>query len=353
MFRFGEPRVLIPLWLYVRSNRAEPSRLVRDFGQLFLLAIDGTTLAEETAEFFSTFRIGGVVLFKDNYENPRQLKEFVDTLQRRCAGDDVPLLVATDHEGGRVQRFQTGMTRIPPMSELRRASTAEIVSCHRTIAQELRAVGVRLNLAPVADLSAPGHAGAIGDRSFGMDPARVAKCVRAAVCGLQMEGVLSCVKHFPGHGGTGTDSHDEQPVVGVSRHRMDRRELVPFRAAFEAGVAATMTAHIVYPAAGDREWPASLSEHWIGRVLRAELGFAGLVISDAIEMKALMNHWSAEECGARALIAGTDIVLFYREDSQFETFYRLRRRVERGEFDPALVARALNRVAKAKAKVRG
>lgn len=325
--------------------------LVRDFGQLFIMAFDGKRLPPDVAEFYLTFRIGGVILFADNYEDPRQLAALTAELQARCAAPGAPLFIATDHEGGRVQRFREGFTRIEPMSRFGARAPAETEAAHRAIARELSAAGVNFDLAPVADLCADGSPGAIGDRSFGTDPERVAAHVVAAIRGLSAGGVLSCVKHFPGHGATAQDSHKELPVVAADRALMDRRELVPFRAALGAGADAVMTAHVVYPGAGDPEWPASLSPYWLTTVLREELGFDGLLITDAIEMKALKLRWSPVECGFRAQRAGADILLYYREAHQFAAFAELRRGLEAGEIEPAAVERSLERVRRAKRRL--
>jgi beta-N-acetylhexosaminidase len=325
-------------------------QIVDDFGQLFLMALDGPRLADDAAEFFRSFRIGGVILFRDNFRDVGQLRSLIDELQRRCA-PTAPLFIATDHEGGRVQRFRAGFTRIEAMAECGRLAPSEVLGRHRVIGRELRAVGVNFNLAPVADVCAPETPGAIGDRSFGPDAARVAECVCAAIAGLRHEGVLSCVKHFPGHGCTTQDSHDELPVVHAGRAELDGRDLVPFRAAIAADVEAIMTAHVLYPGAGDADWPASLSRHWITDVLRRQLGFDGLVVTDAIEMKALTSSWSPESCGRKALAAGSDVLLYYKEAHQFEAFHALRCALERGDIDPAPIAASLRRIARAKAGV--
>jgi len=321
--------------------------LVDDFGQLFIMAFDGLRPAPEAVEFFRHFRIGGIILFADNYDSPRQLQLLTDELQREAVGK-APLFVATDHEGGRVQRFRHGFTRIPPMAELGAMDAAATELMHGQIATELRAAGVNFNLAPVADLCGSDQPGAIGDRSFGIQPDVVAKHVVAAIRGLQLRGVLACVKHFPGHGATLQDCHDELPVIYLSRDELDQRDVLPFRAAFAAGVAAVMSAHVLYPNAGDPGWPASISRHWLARVLRSELAFRGLTVSDALEMKALSTQWTPVECGLHALTAGTDILLYYREADQYTAFYELRRALEHGQIDPTPIALSLRRVEAAK-----
>lgn len=332
--------------------RRPRSTLVEDFGQLFLVAFDGPALPSDVAEFLRTFRIGGVVLFGDNYRDLAQLGALTADLQRRAATPEQPLFVATDHEGGRVQRFREGFTRLPPMAACGGAEPRETAAIHRLAARELRGAGINFNFAPVADLCPADLPGAIGDRAFGVDPQGVAAHVAAAVCGIQAEGLLACAKHFPGHGATVDDSHRVLPVIDRTMAELAAGDLVPFRAAIAAGVGAVMTAHVVYPRAADGELPASLSPRWLHGVLRGDLGFDGLIVTDALEMKALRSRYSYAECGRRALEAGSDVLLYYKEAHLYEAFWELRSSFERGEIDPAPIAVSLDRVLLAKRRLR-
>jgi beta-N-acetylhexosaminidase len=327
-----------------------PADLVRNFGQLFIMAFDGLQPQPEVLEFFSAFNIGGVILFADNYSDPSQLRDLTANLQKRASRPELPMFIATDHEGGRVQRFRNGFTRVPSMAKCGSGSAAQTELLHRKIARELLSAGVNLNFAPVADLCGAEQSGAIGDRSFGTDATVVSEHVRAAIRGLQEEGVAACVKHFPGHGFTTEDSHRELPRIQQTREELWRTDLQPFRTAIAAGVEGVMTAHALYPLAGDQEWPASLSPFWITDVLRRDLGFRRMVITDAIEMKGLMMQWSPETCGFRALLAGSDVLLYYREAHQFRAFDELRRGLEAGEIPPGIVRASLARVKEAKAR---
>ena len=322
--------------------------IVDRFGQLFIMAFDGLRPASDTVEFLTTFGIGGLILFEDNYESVGQLRALTHELQARCGGADRPLLICSDHEGGRVQRFRAGFTELPSMATVGRGEPADTESLYRTAARELRAAGVNLNLAPVADVCPAEQAGTIGDRSFGNDPDAVAAHVAAAVRGVQGEGVLACAKHFPGQGGTAQDGHREIPTVVSSWDDLDSRDLAPFRAAIAAGVGAIMTAHVRYPYAADPEHLGSLSSFWLGDVLRHQLGFRGLILSDALEMKGIMTQYDAIDSGLQALAAGTDLVLYYKEEDQFTAFYELRKALESGELDPGPIAASLARVRQAK-----
>jgi beta-N-acetylhexosaminidase len=328
----------------MRSHRS----LIADFGQLFLMAFDGPALPDDVAEFLRTFHIGGVVLFADNYRDPAQLRALVDDLQQRAAAPGRPLFIATDHEGGRVQRFRAGFAPLPPLAELGRGEVSETERFHERAARELASCGINVNFAPVADLCPCDAAGAIGDRSFGDDPDRTASHVAAAARAIARAGLLACAKHFPGHGSTTEDSHRVLPSVGLGLAELASRDLIPFRAAIEAGVGAVMTAHVVY--SGD-SLPASLSPFWLRDVLRGALGFDGVIITDAIEMKALKGRFRYADAGALALEAGSDVILYYKEGHQYEAFWELRSRLERHELDAARVAESLERVEAAKARL--
>jgi beta-N-acetylhexosaminidase len=325
------------------------SDLASSFGQLFIMAFDGLQPQPEVLEFLIAFNIGGVILFADNYSDPEQLRSLTSLLQQRC-GTRWPLFITTDHEGGRVQRFRRGFTAVPPMAKCGTGPTSKTEALHREVARELRAVGINLNFAPVADLCSAEQAGAIGDRSFGTEPVIVAEHVRAAIAGLQGEGVVACAKHFPGHGFTVQDSHHELPYISRSQEDLWNVDLVPFRAAIDAGVEAIMTAHAVYPHSADPDGPASLSSVWIRNILREQMGFGGIVVTDAIEMKGLMTRWSPETCGYRALLAGSDVLLYYREAHQFRAFDELRRALMSGEIPPSMVEQSLARIRKVKAR---
>lgn len=317
---------------------------------MFILAFDGPRVSGELIEFFRTFRIGGLILFADNFEHTRQLRELTSELQRSCVRDGPALFIATDHEGGRVQRFGDGFTRIPPMAELAPRPSVEVESLFHRVGLELASCGINFNLAPVADLCSALRPGAIGDRSFGTNPEEAAQQVCAVVAGLQRAGIMSCVKHFPGHGDTDVDSHRDLPSIAVTRKQLDARELVPFRAAIAAGAAAVMSGHALYPQAGDADLPASLSAHWLREVLRRQLGFDRLVVADAVEMDGLRRHWDPLEAGRLAIDAGNDLLIYYRIDDELETVYELHRALARGEIDPTVIAQSLARISAAKTR---
>jgi beta-N-acetylhexosaminidase len=244
---------------------------------------------------------GGVVLFAPDIRGPEQLAELTGSLR----SERPDLLIAVDEEGGDVTRLEAAEGSSFP-GNLALGAVDDVALTRRVgaaIGGELAAAGVNFDLAPVADVIVDPANPIVGVRSFGSDPQLVARHVAAFVEGLQGVGVAACAKHFPGHGESVADSHLELPVVETDRETLFARALPPFKAAVDAGVQSVMTAHIRFAALDDQ--PATLSAKTIG-LLRAELGFAGLIITDALEMRAISGTVGLEEGAVRALTAGAD-----------------------------------------------
>jgi beta-N-acetylhexosaminidase len=241
--------------------------------------------------------LGGITLFAYNVDSPVQLAAL--TARLREAGD---VIVAIDEEGGDVTRLEADRgSSYPGNLALGAVDDVELTEeVAAAIAGELVRAGVNVNFAPVADANTNPHNPVIGVRSFGSDPELVARHVAAFVRGTQRQGVAACAKHFPGHGDTAVDSHLDVPVVAGDLEAA----LVPFRAAIAAGVKAVMTGHLVVPALD--EVPATLSRRILTGLLREELGFDGLVVTDALEMRAISGGVGVEEAGIQALVAGVD-----------------------------------------------
>ncbi len=245
--------------------------------------------------------LGGLCYFGHNIVSPEQ----VATLSRQLH-DRGPVLISIDEEGGIVTRLHArhGSPHVGA-AVLGRGPTAVTREVATLIAAEIRAAGIDIDLAPVADVNSSPANPVIGVRSFGDDPETVAGHVTAFVGGLQAHGVAACVKHFPGHGDTVVDSHVGLPVVDADLATLRVRELVPFKAAVDSGARCIMTAHAVYPAIDDQ--PGTISSQVLG-LLRDELGFDGVIISDAIDMQAISGTIGFAEGAVRALMAGVDLV---------------------------------------------
>jgi beta-N-acetylhexosaminidase len=326
-----------------------PARgLAKSAGQLLIAGFDGT---EPSKEILALIRagLGGVILYRKNCVDAAQVLELTNRLQEaaRAAEHAQPLLIAIDQEQGRVVRITEGVTVFPAMGAIARGGDADLVErVAAATSRELLAIGVNWNLAPVADvLSVPDCP--VGDRSFGTDPALVARLVAAFARGAAAAGMRTCAKHFPGHGSTGKDSHVAAPVVTRDRAGLDACDLIPFRAAVQAGIPAVMTTHITFPAL-DPDAPASLSPRVIGGLLRKQLGFAGVVVSDDLEMAGISLNHSIETAGFAALRAGSDQLIVSRmlleERCIPGLLADLRLAVEDGTVPKTTIAAALKRV---------
>ena len=287
--------------------------------------------------------LGGVVLFSRNVRDREQLVGLTAALRAERDG----VLVGIDEEGGDVTRLEAGPGSSYP-GNLALGAVDDVALTERvgaSIGADLVEVGINVDLAPVADVNTNPRNPVIGVRSFGSDPELVARHVAAFVTGLQRAGVVACAKHFPGHGATETDSHRELPTVGASLDELRRGELIPFAAAIEAGVRSIMTAHILVPAVDSV--PATISRAHLTGLLREELGYDGLVITDALEMKAISATVGVERGAVLALAAGAD-ALCLGHDLEGEAVESVRHAivtaVQNGELEEARLAEAADRV---------
>ena len=275
-------------------------------------SLPGTTITPELRSLAREFQLGGVILFGRNIEAPEQVAELSYDLQSLAL--ELPLWVSVDQEGGRVARLRSPFTEWPPMATLGRSGDATLAKRFAAaLAAELRAVGITLDYAPVLDIHTNPKNPVIGDRALADDAALVAELGVAIIQGLQENGVAACGKHFPGHGDTAVDSHLELPIVEHPPDRIRRVECVPFRAAARAGVAFMMTAHVLVPSLDD-EQPATLSPRIVQAILREELGYEGVILSDDLEMKAIAKTWTIPDAAVQAIAAGCDGLLICSGD---------------------------------------
>ena len=260
------------------------------------------------AQIIESYHVGGVVYLQHNVESAEQLNLFSMDLQATSAADTgIGLLIAIDQEGGRVNRIDDEVTVFGPVADL--AGNPRLAEENGYVTgQQVRQQGVNVVLAPVADVLEPGEDGFIGDRAFGDDPAVVAEMVRGAVAGLQQSGVAAAVKHWPGHGATAIDSHNELPVLDIDRSRWEQRDRVPFEAAIEEDVAIVLVGHLALPQIDESGLPATVSPVLVDELLRSELGFDGVVMSDALNMGAIEDIERGEVV-VQAVLAGIDILL--------------------------------------------
>ena len=290
-------------------------------GQMIMVGFDGQSLTPELESHLNEIHAGNVIFLGRNYANPQQMWEFTSALQRMASRRPAPvgLFTAIDQEGGVVARLLNGVTVFPGNMAL--GATAQTHYARRAAevtAQEMLQLGLNMNLAPVLDVNNnPGNP-AIGVRSYGESPELVAAMGAEAVAASQSAGVLATAKHFPGKGDVTRDSHIDLPHVAHSRERLNRVELAPFQAAIAAGVGAIMTAHVTFPAIEPEPLlPATMSQKVLQGLLREELGFRGIIITDDLFMGAISKSYGLAEAAIRSINAGADIVLMcHKPDEQ-------------------------------------
>lgn len=291
--------------------------LERKVGQLLVPAVSdiggmGTRrYGEALSSFLETVQPGGVLFFADNISDPGQVRRLVRELQ---GARDIPLFVAVDEEGGLVSRLSRnpGMpaTEIPSARRIGDAGDPGLAyELARVSGRELRALGFNMNFAPVADVLTNPANEVIGSRAYGSDPETVGRFVEAVVSGLESTGVSPVLKHFPGHGDTDGDTHEAPVVSPHGAERLRRIELVPFTRGISAGAPAVMTGHIALPEVTGDSLPATFSSPLIREVLREDLGFDGLVVTDALNMGAVTSRYDPEDAALRAIDAGADLLL--------------------------------------------
>jgi beta-N-acetylhexosaminidase len=273
-------------------------------GRVLAVGFDGTTLEPETRRALERLRPGVVILFGRNVVEREQLAALIAALHGLPSWP----LVAIDHEGGRVSRLGPPFTAFPTAAEIGRAGAAAARAVGEAIGRELASLGIDIDFAPVLDVGDAAGTSVIGDRAFGSEPGHVAELGVAFAAGLHAGGVLACGKHFPGHGGTASDSHETLPVITRSRAELDAIDLPPFRAAIAAGLPMLMTSHVLYPAL-DPERLATASPRIAGGLLRGELGFRGVLWSDDLTMRAITRRRRPADGAVEALAAGLDGVL--------------------------------------------
>lgn len=280
-------------------------------GQLFIIGIKGTSLSSEEEAFLTENNIGGVILMGRNVQSPEQVHQLCASIQklRHKTKAKSPFFISIDMEGGRVARLKEPFTQWPPLRNLGDIDSPSLAfNMALYMGKELRAVGINLDFAPCVDVLTNPLNGVIGDRSISSDPEIVSKMSSALIRGYMKSEVITCAKHFPGHGNTFVDSHEDLPLEEINLERINKIELVPFRKAIRSRVDMIMMSHVLYKNI-DAENPASLSPI-LNKLLRDELRYRGVIITDDLDMKALTKNYTVEEIAVKSLACGNDILLY-------------------------------------------
>ncbi|KIY47692.1 glycoside hydrolase, partial [Fistulina hepatica ATCC 64428] len=308
--------------------------LKRQIGQHFVLGFHSYHLDDNVKALIRDYHVANIILMKRNIQGniltAIWIASWPMTLFAKESGHQVPLLIGIDQENGLVSAFSSPSTGTQFPGAMALAACGDEAVCmtervYQAAAQELRLAGIHWTYAPVADVNSDSKNPVIGVRSFGDDPYRVATLTAAALRGLEAGGIAACAKHFPGHGDTAIDSHLALPEITKSEEELKQTELVPFKTLIAAGVPSVMTGHMALPRLTGNDTPSSLSRAVTTGLLRQNLGFSGLVVTDCLEMNAVAMGWGIEEGAVRALQADADVVMichtFERQKEAIDNVY--------------------------------
>lgn len=311
-------------------------------GQLLVVGLPGPELDEATLRLIQDCRPGGVILFRQNVENPGQLTALTTGLRALGAGG-VPLLLCVDEEGGLVSRMPHSLTDLPPAYDFLSAG-GDPYALGRTLAAECAAFGFHLDFAPVLDVWSNPANRAIGSRALGTGGGETARAGAEVTRGIMDGGIIPVGKHFPGHGDTTADSHTSLPVIDKPREELEVRELLPFRRAINEGIPALMVGHLLLPQL-DPERPASLSPIIVEGLLRGELGFEGVVFTDDLAMGAVSRDHTPAQAALQAVQAGCDMALVcHGADKARQAHSGLLEALQTGELDRQRVEESVRRI---------
>ncbi len=331
--------------------------LQEQIGQLFMVGFPDTVVTTEIRELIQNYHVGGIVLFARNIHDVAQVRALTDELQTiaRKAGQRYPLLISIDHENGMVQRFGKHTTIFPGNMALGAIGSEQIAyDIALAAGRELKALGINMNLAPVADVNNNPANPVIGVRSFGEDPKQVAHLTAAMVRGYRAAHVITSLKHFPGHGDTTVDSHLALPTIPYDLERLQTVELLPFKSGIAAGADSVMIAHLYLPLLmqGEMMLPSTVSSVVVRDLLRKQLGYTGVIITDCLEMNAFKKTIGVERGTVMALQAGNDLILishhYLHQKGSLEV---VQAAVENGELSHEIITTAAERVLDLKARM--
>jgi beta-N-acetylhexosaminidase len=320
-------------------------------GQMIFSGVDGTGMNAETRRIIKKYHVGGLILFGNNIESATQTVNFLNDMKTVNADNPFPLLLGVDEEGGSVTRMPDQVKSLPSSRSIGQLNDREVAFNVGTIlGEQMKELGFNLDFAPVLDVNSNPNNPVIGDRSFGANPEIVTRLGIQTMKGIQSEGVISVMKHFPGHGDTGVDSHLELPKVDKSYEELTELELVPFKKAISEGADVSMIAHILLPKI-DKSYPASMSKEVITGILREDLNFNGVVITDDLTMGAITEHYNVAEAAVQTVKAGGDLLLVAHNPNLVATvFDKLKAAVENGEISEGSIDESVERITHLKAK---
>ncbi|MCP3028683.1 beta-N-acetylhexosaminidase [Halobacillus sp. A5] len=334
-----------------REGSTADMSLDEKIGQMIFGGVDGTGMNADTRNIIKKYHVGGIILFSSNIESADQTVSFLNDMKTANADNPYPLLLGVDEEGGSVTRIPDQMKSLPTSRSIGELNDPEVAfNAGAILGEQMQALGFNLDFAPVLDVTRNPNNPVIGDRSFGDNSDIVTRLGIQTMKGIQSEGVISVIKHFPGHGDTGVDSHLELPKVEKSYDELRELELVPFKKAISEGADVSMIAHILLPQI-DQSYPASMSNEVITGMLREDYNFDGVVITDDLTMGAITDHYTVADAAVETAKAGGDLLLVAHDpDLVITVFDELKAAVENGEISEDRIDESVERITNLKTK---
>lgn len=278
-------------------------------GQLFIVGVEGDTISSSIRSMIEEYHVGGFIFMGKSIKSTKQLLKLMNDIKAANSSNKIPLFLSIDHEGGRVDRLPGEFKRYPSNREIGKINSLELsYDIGSAMAYELSSLGFNMNFAPVFDVYSNPQNKVIGDRSFGTSPGLVGSLGIETMKGLQDGNIIPVGKHFPGHGDTAVDSHVGIPRINKDLGQLNSLELIPFREAIKNNVEGIMIAHILLPKI-DAKYPATLSKTIINDILREEMGFKGIVVTDDMTMGAIAKNYKIGDAAVKSIEAGSDLIL--------------------------------------------
>jgi len=327
----------------------EEMTLEEKIGQLVLVGMEGYEVNDNIKELIKSYHVGGVILYGKNVEDSRQLLSLINSLKDNNYSNKVPLFISVDEEGGSVSRNPNEVKKLPAARSIGMTEdNALAFESGKLLGQTVKAFGYNMNFAPVLDIDSNPLNPVIGDRSFGQTVDIVSSMGIEVIAGMKSQGVIPVIKHFPGHGDTAVDSHIGLPVINHNLERLSSFEILPFKDAIDNGADVVMVAHILLNKI-DTEYPASMSTMVIRDILRDNLGFDGVVITDDMTMGAITKNYKIGDAALKSLVAGVDILLVgHNYNSQLEVINAIKHGVDSGIISINRIDKSVYRILKLK-----
>ncbi|MCT2537102.1 beta-N-acetylhexosaminidase [Aquibacillus koreensis] len=333
-----------------KDNTEQPSdqltkmSLSEKIGQMIIAGVEGTSLQPNDEKLIKNYHVGGFIFYGNNLTTHQQTKELIQDFQEKNRANPLPLFMSVDQEGGRISRIP-GVEEMPTNELIGKRNDPDYAyRIGQKLGQQLNSVGFNLDYAPVMDINSNPNNPVIGDRSYGDNASVVSQLGIQTMLGIQSENIIAVVKHFPGHGDTSVDSHIELPIVDKSLQELNKMELIPFKEAIDSGADVVMVAHILNPNL-DPTYPASMSKKVITDILRSQLDFKGVVITDDLTMGAVMNNFGIGDAAVDAIQAGSDIVLVAHDYHKVvQVIEHIKKAVQNGDIKEDRIDESVSRI---------